>query len=385
MILLYLLVWYACASVVAASFSKVGCFRKNDIIDLLTYSDESIYQSSLHCEEQCPDAAYIAVIDGSTCYCGNYEISLSDEADSSNCDTHCNGYGSENCGGQNYFLVYSQDGVDASSYPSSSSSSSASSSSSSSSSSSDSSDGSDTSSEPSASAEDSSSSDQSTSTEDDSSSSADASVTDSDSASASITESVTTESNSSGVSEITVTRTRGSDATSSTESEQSHSSEAGSNDDDEGGGGGLSGGAIAGIVVGSVAGVGLLAAGALFFLWYKRKHGDDQDDEDGFDLSPPANEKYNVNPNPFVGPAVGKNGTVNSRHTKNPSNNTGSYTSNDEYYMFNAHPGGYDQGGNTNVNGFEPPYPTEDFGRRRLSDGSLPDMAAKSSLKVVNN
>lgn len=32
-----------------------------------------------------------------------------------------------------------------------------------------------------------------------------------------------------------------------------------------------------------------------------------------------------------------------------------------------------------------PPYPTEDYGRRRLSDGSLPDMATKGELKVVNN
>ncbi|EGV64313.1 Cell wall integrity and stress response component 2 [Yamadazyma tenuis] len=367
-----------------AAFSSYGCFPKSSVESLLTYGDEYTFQSSGHCEGICSGSRYAALIEGSTCYCGSIEIDSSDEVSSSNCDTTCQGYGSENCGGSDYFLIYEDASVSASAVASSSSTAQSSSTSSSSSSSKTSSTHKTTSTEASFSTDVESST---TSEADDESSSA--SSTDNTS------QVVSTVTSDSKPSEVTITKTKDSESSptaSTSDSGSSSASATGHSDDTSKSSSGsskksLSGGAIGGIVVGVVGGIGLLA-GLLFFLWYRRRHSDDDEDDfekdaEGFHAVPPLNRtggksEYNVTPNSFVG----KKPTIKSEHTKQQSLNNNSFGSNDEYFMFeDARVASVGHGQGAGVL----PYPTEDYGRRRLSDGSLPDMITKGSLKVVNN
>lgn len=182
-----------------------------------------------------------------------------------------------------------------------------------------------------------------------------------------------------------------------------------------------------GAVIGSVAGAGILIASVLLFLWHrKRSRNDDDDASDEFTLSGPekGSHDYQVNGNPFMinnqnndlgpidttsagamaaaGMTMNNHGSRSASHRQHPSqghnssdnNNSYSSTTGDDMFNFDEH---YNQNGNAgSANGANSqlPYPLhndfhrpEDFGRRRLSDGSLPDMIARNpgSLKVVNN
>lgn len=141
----------------------------------------------------------------------------------------------------------------------------------------------------------------------------------------------------------------------------------------------ISGGSIAGIVVGCVAGVAIIG---LLFLWLWKRRRQNEDDEDDF-FSNNKENSFNEKSNPFSAGsgAAGIAGAGVAGHNHNNSNTTRSYsTSNDDAF-------------------FDPPsqheldspshylQPPNDYGRRRLSDGSLPDMVQRNptSLKVVNN
>jgi len=48
----------------------------------------------------------MAMTEGSNCFCGDMLPAESDKVDDSNCDTPCDGYDQEMCGGHNYFSVF---------------------------------------------------------------------------------------------------------------------------------------------------------------------------------------------------------------------------------------------------------------------------------------
>nr|KAG7880461.1 hypothetical protein KL937_002023 [Ogataea polymorpha]KAG7889257.1 hypothetical protein KL936_002831 [Ogataea polymorpha]KAG7894708.1 hypothetical protein KL908_002080 [Ogataea polymorpha]KAG7899698.1 hypothetical protein KL935_003239 [Ogataea polymorpha]KAG7906538.1 hypothetical protein KL907_002178 [Ogataea polymorpha] len=60
--------------------------------------------SSFHCSSECSSYKYIALTNGNECYCGDDEPSSSDSSNS--CDTSCDGYPSEKCGGSDAYTVY---------------------------------------------------------------------------------------------------------------------------------------------------------------------------------------------------------------------------------------------------------------------------------------
>lgn len=129
---------------------------------------------------------------------------------------------------------------------------------------------------------------------------------------------------------------------------------------------GLSGGAIAGIVVGVVCGLALIAA-VLGFLIYRKRH-EEPDDEDFFDVG--KEKPMEAAPNPFM----------TGGHAHNNSNLTRLYLNNTDE-AFNYEPAG-EFGGHHYNDLLQPP---EEFGRRRLSNGLLPDMTRNTGLlKVVN-
>ncbi|CAH6723209.1 protein Slg1p [[Candida] jaroonii] len=355
-------------TVINGEFTQVGCFDRSSVKGL-TSKGSYIYQSTSYCQEQCSGHKYAALISGSTCYCGDTSIDESNSVDISNCDTPCQGYDSTDCGGNGYYLIFEDSSVEVSEAASSSTTSSSSSSSTS------------TSTSTSSSSRSTSSTASSTSTSSSSSSSVSSSpsLTSSDSPSSS-SETSPTSSASSVVSTVTnsgtVTTITTTSQPSATSSESSSNDDNDDNNDKKQKKSGLSGGAIAGIVVGSVAGIGIIGLLAFLFL-IKRRNADDEEDDDfnekdinGFTLAGPSKNYGNdITPNPFVT----KNSTIKSKHTKNQSFNSHSFNSNNEDFMFS----------NPNNEGL--PYPMEDYGRRRLSDGSLPDMVTKGSLKVVNN
>lgn len=392
--------------VVADSFSESGCYKQSLISSLLSYDNEDTYQSTSLCKSACSGKRVMALLEGKYCYCGDLDPDEDDQVSDLNCDTPCQGYDLENCGGDGYFEVFINSDVDNEEAATLTSSSSAKSSSAKTSSKSSTKT---TSSTSSSSTETSSliiitlSSTEAETSSEVQLSEAPLSLAEETSSSSSklksstkaqITTLVSTvtlgPSNTQSVIEITKTASATAATSSALESSQAPSS--GSRKS-------LSTGGIVGVVIGALAGIGLLVAGALFFLWYRRRKSDDDDHDDEFTLSGPAEKTdYSISTNPFIangtdataagamaaaGMAISQNASRSaSHHHKNSSYGNNSYNNN-SYSSTNEDNFHFDDARNL-PNDFAKP---EDFGRRRLSDGSLPDMVARNpgSLKVVNN
>lgn len=86
----------------------MGCFSGNG--SLTPALEQNIqFATSGTCQIQCGTTQQLpvmALIGGTTCYCGSELIPLNLEVDSSKCNTHCAGYGSQNCGGIGYYQMY---------------------------------------------------------------------------------------------------------------------------------------------------------------------------------------------------------------------------------------------------------------------------------------
>ncbi|SCU81419.1 LAMI_0B06150g1_1 [Lachancea mirantina] len=283
----------------ANTYTDLGCYKASDLESSLESKGQYQYQSRSYCEQQCSGSTVVALVGGDTCYCGNSVSifgSISSQ-DSSQCNTNCDGWPYETCGGSGYMEVLvlqgtnvpsgsSSSGSRSSTTSSSSSSSSSTSSTSSSSSSSTSnpsssslssssssssllsSSSSTTSSSSSPSSTSSSSSSSSLSTQSSSSSSTSTSSSSGSTGSSSETMIVTTASvsvvtlSNSGRSTVIVTATTVVNSTPTGQTANSKDTKRKS---------GLSGGSIAGIVVGVVCGAILVAAIVFFLLWRRRK------------------------------------------------------------------------------------------------------------------
>ncbi|GEQ72242.1 hypothetical protein JCM33374_g5929 [Metschnikowia sp. JCM 33374] len=402
-----LLLLLACAAVHADSFSDFGCFAQTDISSVLTSEGSYIYQTPSYCQQLCAGSKVAAVMNGKFCYCGMTVPASSLQADSSKCNVPCQGYGTITCGGSGFLEVFVNGDVAGSTMSTSSSTSTTSSSTSTSTStptttsttptstSSTSTSSKTTNEDTTTSSTSSASSTSSTSrTGGGSSSFSTASPSSSSFQSASksssgsgnggpttIVSTVTSSPGGSGSSVVEITKTVGS---SSSSSAGSNSNGASSNPNGSQKSTKVSGGTIAGAVVGSIAGLVFLFG--LFFLIFRWKKNRDaeEDDEDFFDVGNKRAQAGNfdsVPPNTFTsgGGAAGQTraATVGG-HAHNISATDRSYSSNAEdvfYYSNDADRENY--------------FPSngEEYGRRRLSNGSLPDMLTRNpgSLQVVNN
>ena len=64
------------------------------------------FQTGGYCQTQCAGFSVMATTDGSTCLCGN-ELPTDDEkTSSSNCQSACQGYDQEKCGGTGFYQLY---------------------------------------------------------------------------------------------------------------------------------------------------------------------------------------------------------------------------------------------------------------------------------------
>lgn len=358
-IMLFLLLLWVLTPVMAI-FSSAGCYAQSDIQLLLSLQGDYLYQSTSYCQQLCDKYYIAALINGKSCYCG-LTLPLADsKQDDSNCNTPCQGYGLLNCGGSNYFQVYVNGGVTGSSQVLSSSSAASSSASSSSN-------------QGSLSLQNSQSSSASSSSPLSSVKSATSSARGSSSGKTqgSVTTFVSTTtqagSGSNSVIEVTTTVGGSSSVISPTSSSSSLSQPSLSKK--------MSGGAIAGAAVGSIAGVALIAAGIIFLLW-KRRRDNDNEEEDFFDMGDKDARMRgfdSVIPNTYTGNADAIESSAGN-HTHSASDTSNSYSTHPDAFHYSEQ-----------RDEFADPR-EEDFGRRRLSDGSLPDMVAKGpgSLKVVN-
>ncbi|KAI1609245.1 cell wall integrity and stress response component [Exophiala viscosa] len=88
-----------------SAVQTLGCYSKPDpLVEQGSYT----FQTSGYCQTQCValNKAVMAITGGSTCYCGTELPALDLEVDDSKCDSPCNGYDSQNCGGLGYWQLY---------------------------------------------------------------------------------------------------------------------------------------------------------------------------------------------------------------------------------------------------------------------------------------
>lgn len=373
------------ASAVHAAFSQLGCFPKQLVqgLDQGSY----MYQLKGWCTDQCKGLAMAALIDGDTCWCGDNLPDLLSKVSSLNCDIKCQGFPSDNCGGQEYFMVFVDSLVETLAQQK------------------------ETSTEVSTRASTTTALPTTSSTNSDGNESKETSHTEketlntdekttSDDKTTSLTLSLLTLSPvTTVVSTITADGTKSATvifktifnlATPTADSTAASSLDIPTGEHKNKG---ISGGAIAGAVVGLVLGAAALAGLVFFGLWYKRRRDDDDlDFEDQFTLlgpekvPPPAPSA----PNPFL-LAGGYNFAQNAdgaatTNSLDSSNNHlratlhGFVLVGDHLMTLDPEYHAYDD------RAFRPQAP-EPVLTRKLLNGSLPEMVARQpgSLKVVNN
>ncbi|KAK6397295.1 hypothetical protein LTR65_006269 [Meristemomyces frigidus] len=88
-----------------ATMTYEGCFSSSSG---LTDQGSWIYQTSGYCQPICVDAnqAVLATSKGSDCWCGDVLPPADSKVDDSSCNTTCNGYSTEDCGGDGFYSVY---------------------------------------------------------------------------------------------------------------------------------------------------------------------------------------------------------------------------------------------------------------------------------------
>ncbi|SCU90284.1 LAMI_0E01398g1_1 [Lachancea mirantina] len=108
------------AALCVADYTYINCYQS--LPSSFSVGDVYDFQSSSHCYSVCSEknSNYFALTNHSTCYCGSSNPSGT-ESTSSSCNAYCLGYGSEMCGGENAFSVYTMGGGSSSNWQLSSS------------------------------------------------------------------------------------------------------------------------------------------------------------------------------------------------------------------------------------------------------------------------
>ncbi|KIY03194.1 uncharacterized protein Z520_01661 [Fonsecaea multimorphosa CBS 102226] len=87
------------------AIQTLGCYNA---VDPLSSQGDYTFQTSGYCQGICVqlNKPVMAITGGSTCYCGNELPALDAEVALSNCNSPCNGYSQQTCGGIGYWQVY---------------------------------------------------------------------------------------------------------------------------------------------------------------------------------------------------------------------------------------------------------------------------------------
>ncbi|KAK9317299.1 hypothetical protein V1522DRAFT_402885 [Lipomyces starkeyi] len=282
------------SAVDAAILTAVGCYSSSGS---LVFNDTYKYQTQNWCQGLCAPMgdSVLGLTNGGDCWCGN--AIPSGKVDSSFCNVGCNGYGQDDCGGfGGYYTIYLT-GVGTLQNPSALTESSSSSvaespTSTSTSSSSSSSTSSVTSTDSSSSSDGISSSDIQSTTIDSSSSTTSSSAQSTSTGTTSVTAGLTVT--------TTVPASQSSTGGASNASAGSSSANSGNSSSSHG----ISGGGIAGIVIGVIGGLAIIAALVFFFIRRRRR----EDDDDWSDYHGGKGKSRGLggssNNNPIVAPAM---------------------------------------------------------------------------------
>ena len=85
----------------------LGCYSDSGP---LTEFGDATFQTDGYCQVNCthldPPAPVMAIVGGSTCYCGSELPPLDKEVSSDHCNSPCQGFGDKDCGGIGYWQVY---------------------------------------------------------------------------------------------------------------------------------------------------------------------------------------------------------------------------------------------------------------------------------------
>jgi len=87
------------------AITTLGCYNAPDP---LTSQGDYTFQTSGYCQGVCVqlNKPVMAITGGSTCYCGDELPALDTEVALSNCNSPCNGYSQQTCGGIGYWQIY---------------------------------------------------------------------------------------------------------------------------------------------------------------------------------------------------------------------------------------------------------------------------------------
>src|SRR5271163_3786264 len=93
------------ASSAPGAITTLGCYSN---ADNLQNEGPWTYQTSGYCQTVCAglNKPVMAITQGSTCYCGDSEPSSSYAVSNSSCNSPCNGYDLDICGGIGFWTVY---------------------------------------------------------------------------------------------------------------------------------------------------------------------------------------------------------------------------------------------------------------------------------------
>lgn len=93
------------ATVELGPITTLGCYSD---AGTLVQDNTNTFQTSGRCQPVCGNKghAVMAIIGGSTCYCGDILPPLDAEVDQSKCNSPCQGFGQQMCGGIGFYQLY---------------------------------------------------------------------------------------------------------------------------------------------------------------------------------------------------------------------------------------------------------------------------------------
>lgn len=88
-----------------SAITTLGCYSN---VDPLYKDNTNTFQTPGLCQPACANKghAVMALIGGSTCYCGDIMPALDNKVDDSNCNSPCNGFDLQTCGGIGFWNVF---------------------------------------------------------------------------------------------------------------------------------------------------------------------------------------------------------------------------------------------------------------------------------------
>jgi len=91
-------------STARAAMQNIGCYSSSGS---LVAADNYLYQTKDWCaQKECSGQAVIGLTNGNGCLCGNSLPPASSKVDATKCNIGCTGFGTDSCGGNGYYTIW---------------------------------------------------------------------------------------------------------------------------------------------------------------------------------------------------------------------------------------------------------------------------------------